>query len=109
KIIAASTPSGRRGSFYRWCTGAPENGWRQIYAPSTVNKELLKINPDTGKTYLDELKEELTELRFIQEVMAEFGEEQAGVYHKKHIDAAIQLGKDLGITYYDAPFERRGP
>lgn len=110
KIIAASTPSGRRASFYKWCVGAPENGWREVYAPSTVNPEMLKFNPDTNRTYLEDLKEELTELRYIQEVMAEFGEEAAGVYQKRHIDAAVELGRKLDITNHTVnPPERRGP
>jgi len=109
KIIAASTPSGRRSSFYKWCTGAPTNGWRECYAPSTVNPELLKVNKDTGRTYLDELKDELTEVRYIQEVMAEFGEESRGVYLKSHLDKAVNLGQSLGIDYVDYKFEKRGP
>lgn len=109
KILAASTPSGKRESFYRWCTGAPHNGWREHYAPSTVNQELHKINPDTGKTYLQELQEELPRIRFIQEVLAEFGEEEGGVYRKVDIDRAIQMGRELGIRYVDGPFPKRGP
>lgn len=111
KIIAASTPSGRRASFYRWCVGTPTNGWREVYAPSTVNPEILKVNTDTGKTYLEELKEELTEIRYIQEVMAEFGEEEAGVYQKKHVDQAVELGKKLDIIYQqgESRVAKRGP
>lgn len=109
KIISASTPSGRRASFYRWCTGAPNNGWKECYAPSTVNPELLKINPDTNRTYLEDLREELTELRFDQEVMANFGEEATGVYLKKHVDAAAALGETLSIDYKTGVIPRRGP
>lgn len=110
KIIAASTPSGRRASFYKWCVGAPTNGWREVYAPSTVNPEMLKINTDTGRTYLEDLKEELTEIRYIQEVMAEFGEEAAGVYQKRHIDKAVELGETLGIINHEEnPPTKRGP
>lgn len=109
KIIAASTPSGRRASFYKWCVQAPNNGWREVYAPSTVNPEMLKFNPDTNRTYLEDLKEELTEIRYIQEVMAEFGEEAAGVYQKKHIDKAVELGKKLNIHNHLKDVPRRGP
>lgn len=110
KIVCGSTPSGRRGSFYRWCTEAPRNGWTHFHIPSTVNKELLKVNPDTGLTYLEELRMSLTELRFLQEVMAEFGEEQVGVYQKKHLDNAVALGEALGIRYYkNSPPPKRGP
>lgn len=111
KIVAASTPSGRRASFYKWCVGSPTNGWKEVYAPSTVNPEILKTNADTGKTYLEELKEELTEIRYIQEVLAEFGEEAAGVYQKRHVDAAVDLGKKLDIIYKqgESRQEKRGP
>lgn len=99
KIITASTPTGRRGMFYRWCTGKVK-GWAHFHKPSTVNKRLMKVNPDTGQTYMDDLKDELTDLRYLQEVMAEFGEEQSGVYAKRYIDLAIELGRHLEIKYY---------
>ncbi|MCX7610416.1 MAG: terminase family protein [Ignavibacterium sp.] len=134
KIVVASTPSGARSMYYRLCTGATYsytyleedskikgkatyketynkngNGWVHIHAPSTVNKELLKINPDTGKTYLEELKETLTELRYVQEVLAEFGESEKGVYQKQYIDNAVTLGRQLNIVYETKDYKRRGP
>jgi len=126
KILAASTPSGRRDNFYKWCRGASRsyapskddvenyrfsgyiksavekgkgNGWVEIYAPSIVNKQLLMENPDTGRSYLEDLKEELTDLRFTQEVMAEFGEEEMGVYLKKYVDKAIAEGARVKHKY----------
>jgi ABC-type branched-subunit amino acid transport system ATPase component len=53
------------------------NGWTEVYSPSNVNKELLKINPDTQQTYLEDIHDELSEMRYEQEVMANFGEELA--------------------------------
>lgn len=143
KMIVASTPSGKRESYYKWCTGATRtygydadatetndrvtysvgmkpwktdvngnyelnkmgnkmregNGWTTIHAPSTVNPELLKVNPDTGLTYLEELRLDLTDMRFTQEVMAEFGESISGVFLKKHIDIAIETGRKLRLEY----------
>ena len=123
KVIAASTPSGKHEEYWKWCVGASRtyrplqsdidnftftkyeceeqkgNGWVQVYAPSIVNKELLKINPDTEQTYLEDIKDELSEMRFVQEVMAEFGEEEAGVYRKEFIDEAVNEGKRIGHRY----------
>lgn len=126
KILAASTPSGDRRKFYDWCTGASHyyhsdnpyieatgeikynyanrpgrqgNGWTEIYAPSTVNKKLNIVNPDTGMTGLEELREEFSEMRYLQEVMAEFGESLDGVYQKKYTDLAIEVGRQLNIQY----------
>ncbi len=155
KMIVASTPSGKRESYYKWCTRATKsysydedatskagrvkykikladyktkadgtyelnsngdkmrdgNGWTTIHAPSTVNPELLKINPDTGLTYLEELRLDLTEMRFIQEVLAEFGESISGVFLKKHIDIAIESGRQLQLEYVTkgSQREKRGP
>lgn len=132
KIIAASTPCGKREEYYKWCTGATRrfkprqedidnhtftayetektqhgNGWTEIYAPSTVNKVLLEMNPDTDQTYLEDIKAELTEMRYIQEVLAEFGEELQGVYQKRFIDFAVKQGIELGHIYVDDPsFDR---
>ena len=126
RLICASTPSGKHEEYYRWCIGASKkyyptqddiknnrftgykidekavgegNGWTEIYAPSNVNKELLKINPDTLQTYLEDIRDELSEMRYVQEVMAEFGEEELGVYQKKYIYEAIKEGERLDYRY----------
>lgn len=124
KVMTASTPCGKHEEFYRWCTAASHrfapsqkdideftftkyintenadgNGWTEVYAPSIVNKELLKINSDTGISYLEELKLELSEMRFVQEVMAMFGEEEMGVYQKKYIEKAVEEGRRIEYRY----------
>lgn len=135
RLICASTPSGKHEEYYRWCVDASKkyypskddiknnrfsgyemeelpagegNGWSEIYAPSNVNKELLKINPDTLQTYLEDIREELSEMRYAQEVMAEFGEEEMGVYQKRFIQWAIEEGKRIGHKYITSwPKEER--
>lgn len=132
KFICASTPTGKHEDYYRWCTGASKkyfpseediknnefhgyltktvpgkegNGWTEIYAPSNVNKEVLKINPETGQTYLQDMKDQYSQMVYAQEVMAEFGEENVGVYQKKFIEMAIQEGIRTNhqyITKWDA-------
>lgn len=156
KMIVASTPAGKRESYYKWCTSARKsyvyddeatkaNGrvtykvvlkpfktnpdgtyklnplgnkmrdgsdWTTIHAPSTVNPALLKVNAETGLTYIEELQQDLTEMRFIQEVMAEFGESISGVFLKKHIDKAVELGQQLKVHYVTKGSERpvrKGP
>ena len=126
RLLCASTPSGKHEEYYRWCTGASKkyfpsrediknntfsgyqieekpigegNGWTEIFSPSNVNKELLKINPDTQQTYLEDIRDELSDMRYTQEVMAEFGEEEMGVYQKRFINAAIQEGERLKFRY----------
>ena len=123
KLICASTPSGKHEEYYKWCINASKrylvteedkqnnefngyninekrgNGWVEVYAPSNVNKELLKINPDTEQTYLEDIKDELSEMRFTQEVLAEFGEEEMGVYQKKYIQAACDEGRRINHDY----------
>ena len=126
RLICASTPSGKHEEYYRWCVNASKkyfptqddiknnkfsgyqieekevgegNGWTEIYAPSNVNKELLKLNPDTLQTYLEDIRDELSEMRYVQEVMAEFGEEELGVYQKKYIQQAILEGERIKHRY----------
>lgn len=126
RLLCASTPSGKHEEYYKWCQGASKkyfpsakdiaenkftsyivdekelgkgNGWTEIYAPSNVNKELLKVNPDTLQTYLQDIRDELSETRYAQEVMAEFGEEEMGVYQKQFIQAALDEGTRLNYRY----------
>ena len=126
RLICASTPSGKHEEYYRWCINASKryyptkediknnkfsgyeieqkeigegNGWTEIYAPSNVNKELLKVNPDTEQTYLEDIRDELSDMRYTQEVMAEFGEEEMGVYQKRFVNEAIAEGARLKYSY----------
>lgn len=131
KMMVASTPCGKHEEFYKWCTessksykpdpmdiknlefngyiitnaldsrGEKGNGWTEIYAPSIVNKELLEFNPITEQSYLQDIKDELSELRYDQEVMAEFGDQEAGVYQKKFIAEAINAGRAASHRYID--------
>lgn len=124
RVIAASTPSGKHEEYYKWCTGASHryapnsddmknykfngyeyvnnssgNGWTEIFAPSIVNKGLLKVNDETNRTYIEDLRSELTEMRFVQEVMAEFGEEELGLYKERFIQSAIKRGIMIDHKY----------
>ena len=131
RMIVASTPCGKHEEFYKWCTQSSKsykpnpddvarfefngyevttavetrdekgNGWTEVYAPSIVNKELLKMNPVTEQTYLQDIKDELSELRYDQEVMAEFGDEEMGVYQKRFLQAAVRAGIDAQYRYVD--------
>ena len=126
KIIASSTPCGKHEEFYRWCvnssttlrpkqddidnfrftgyikeTNEKGNGWVQVYSPSNVNRTILEINPETNQTYLQDIKDELTALRFEQEVMAEFGDEELGVYSKRFLDQAYEKGHVRKHKYWE--------
>lgn len=92
-IWASSTPTGKRGKFYQYCMNAQLNSevvppgvhkgstWTAFYYPSTV---LPEWNPDMEKEWREELSEEAWD----HEVMANFGEETAGVFNKENLDRA---------------------
>lgn len=127
KIIAASTPSGRRAKYYNWCVNATRsfepsqedinnytfsgyilkenyengNGWTHIYAPSTVNDKILEINPDTRQSFLEDLKVELSDIRFLQEVMALFGDQAQGVYRSVDIEWMMKESTRQSYEYID--------
>lgn len=92
KIIACSTPSGRRSHFYRWCTDKTM-GWKHYHHPSSVIPSWCAETEMFFRTTL-------SELAYIQEIEAEFGEAQAGVFQVKYIDKAIELGATHGHKYY---------
>lgn len=79
-IWASSTPSGRRQHFYRWHLNAslpdgdPEKRWTEWHFPSYVN-------PNWGPEMEAEFRDIFTtEVAYIREVLADWGEEAAGVY-----------------------------
>jgi replicative DNA helicase len=80
-VWASSTPTGRRGMFYRLCN-EKDMGWTEFYHPSTVN-------PEWDATMEKELRAMFsTEVAWQHEVLAEFGEETIGVFKKEYIDRA---------------------
>jgi replicative DNA helicase len=81
QVWCASTPTGRRGTFYSMCQGTMK-GWKQFYFPSTVN-------PEWDSKMEEELRSMFsTEVAWQHEVLAEFGEEVIGVFKKEFIDRA---------------------
>lgn len=84
----ASTPSGRRGLFYKYCTD-PDAGFKefhytffdsQVYKNSS-EEERIAIEKELRAQYPDETS-------YAHEVLAEFGIESQGVFNKAFIDRA---------------------
>lgn len=112
-VMIASTPTGRRGKFYRACVDMPFNqddklipkntkqlgyvydtrsynrpeaeGWKEFHIPSMAN-------PEWSTKMERELKKEFSEVAYEHEVLAEFGTETVGVFNKDYIDEAASKG-----------------
>ena len=109
-VMVASTPTGRRGMFYKICHDnmnqdvkllkdsnhfdirtydrSTAEGWQEFYFPTMVNPEW---SPKMEK----QLKNLYTEVAYEHEVMAEFGTEMVGVFNKDYIDEAASNGYAL--------------
>ena len=107
-VMVASTPTGKRGMFYKVCHDkmnqdvqlredgsnhfdintydrSTAEGWQEFYFPTMVNPEW---SPKMEK----QLKNLYTEVAYEHEVMAEFGTEMVGVFNKDYIDEASSNG-----------------
>lgn len=102
-VMVASTPTGKRGMFYKICTETklnqevPHNdknfydlkkynrreasGWKEFYYPTMVN-------PEWDANMEKELRGMYSEVAYEHEVLAEFGTEMVGVFNKDYIDEA---------------------
>lgn len=109
-VMVASTPTGKRGMFYKLCTQMGLNqkpkmndrnfydmrtydrneaeGWAEFYYPTMVN-------PEWDEKMERELKQQFSEVAYEHEVLAEFGTEMVGVYNKDYIDEATSNGYAL--------------
>jgi replicative DNA helicase len=83
RIVTSSTPTGRRGEFWKICTNK-NIGYVEHYHPSTHN-------PNWSDQMEAEFRAELTELGYIHEVLADFGPQDTGVFNKDAIDKARQF------------------
>ena len=77
-ITAASTPTGRRGIFYTWCTKAKELGMREFYAPAYISPRWTKESEKLAKATM-------TRDQYVHEVCADFGVEMEGVYRNSDL------------------------
>lgn len=78
-ITAASTPSGRRGTFYKWNQKPEMIQGKVFHIPSQSSP---KWNEQAEIT----VKNTLTKNAYIHEILADFGEEESGVFRKTDLD-----------------------
>lgn len=83
-IVEASTPTGKRGEFYRTCVD--ENNYVEFHYASIISPNWTD---DMDYAY----RATHTEAAYEHEVMAEFGSPEAGVFKGDHIDASIEMSK----------------
>ena len=81
-IVVSSTPTGKRGWFWKVCQ--PDSGCTERYHPSTHN-------PNWNDRMEAEFRSELTELGYIHEVQADFGPQDTGVFNKDRVDMSRQI------------------
>lgn len=93
RVIAASTPTGRRSFFYKWCTDR-SLGWKEYHIPTTRS-------PNWTPELERQLRSELPSLKYQQEILAEWGEQAEGVIPKRFIDSALARGVAASWHYYD--------
>jgi len=114
-MMIASTPRGRRATFYKLCTDPRmklnidppvyntnygrvydyrkydrhlSTGWKEFHYPSLVN-------PEWSPKMEQELRAQFSHDAYLQEVHAEFGTEMVGVFNKDYVDEAASYGYDF--------------
>ena len=88
RMIGASTPSGRRGTFWKWCTQSTR--FKEFYFPAYANP----FWSEEMETFARE--EYRTETAYRHEIEADWGDDAQGVYPRRFVDAAFQ---DPGWDY----------
>ncbi len=78
-VWMSSTPTGKRERFYDSCRS---HLYKEYYYPSMVN-------PLWGPDLEEFFRNEFTDIQYTHEVMADFGEQEQGVYQAVHIDDAM--------------------
>ena len=89
-VWMSSTPSGKRERFYETCQSKL---WKEFHYPSSVN-------PLWNKEKEALFREQLTQIGYIHEIEADFGEQEEGVFQNSYVQHA-----KLDYKYGD--YERR--
>jgi len=99
-ILCASTPTGRRGKFWEWCTGEDTN--HPLLGDKDTDQTIMHeyhIPSSEGPFWNEKIEREmrgmLTESGYVHEIEAEFGDEEAGVFPKYFVDIAFGTEKEL--------------
>lgn len=74
----ASTPTGKKGRFYDRCH---DKKFKEFHFPSYVL-------PHYNDSLDDDFRSQLTDIGYVHEVLAEFGESEKGVFQKTHIESS---------------------
>jgi replicative DNA helicase len=87
----SSTPTGKRETFYQMCEEFPD--YRELHFP-------IMRHPDFSEEMESAARREArTELNYMHEFLAEFGEIEGGVFKAAYVDAAKQPYTYLQVKY----------
>lgn len=78
-VWMSSTPTGRREKFYETCQ---DKEWKQFHHPSHVN-------PNWNDKLEQFFKKNLTSIGYKHECLADFGEQEEGVFQAAYVDRAV--------------------
>jgi replicative DNA helicase len=98
--IGDSTPSGRRGLFYEWCT-TPESkgGAKEFHFPSRISPEWSELAEQTARRNAG------SEAEFLHEYEAEFGEQVQGIFKSEDIDEIMdKYTYDIADVHLDREY-----
>ena len=81
-IFLSSTPTGARKRFWQCCTD-PKMHFKEFHFPSMCN-------PQWGPKMEEEFRAQLSENGYTHEILAEFGDQETGVFNKDKLDKAMR-------------------
>jgi hypothetical protein len=85
RMVVSSTPSGRRDMMYKFASDFTKNHpelYKEYYIPTHCNIMYTEIQDE-------EFKMVYSHNQYLHEIIADFGEESAGVFLQAHIERAI--------------------
>lgn len=92
-IFLSSTPTGARKRFWQCCTDK-KMGYKEFHYPST-------LNPNWSAKMEEEFRAQLSPSGYVHEILAEFGEQDTGVFNKEKLDKAMTFERYtyMPLTY----------
>ena len=89
-VWMSSTPSGKRERFYKTCLN--NKGYQEFHYPSSAN-------PLFNERMDEQFREVLTEIGYVHEILADFGEQEVGVFQNSYTKAAQKDYKYGDLSY----------